>query len=132
MLLNQIALNTMTGIIGSVVTFAFGEWSQLLTFFLVAITIDYITGIAASLREGQGLNSNTGFWGIARKVLMLFIIMLGHQMDLLLGTEMIMAGAIYFYLANELISITENYGRLGLPLPQKIRDMIQILKQKDK
>ncbi|WP_407671550.1 phage holin family protein [Paenibacillus guangzhouensis] len=132
MLLNQIALNTMTGIVGSVVTFAFGEWSQLLTFFLVAITIDYITGIAASLLEGQGLNSNTGFWGIARKVFMLFIIMLGHQMDLLLGTEIIMSGAIYFYLANELISITENYGRLGLPLPQKIRDMIQILKQRDK
>ena len=132
MLLNQIALNTMTGIVGSVVTFAFGGWSQLLTFFLVAITVDYITGVAASLREGQGLNSNTGFWGIARKVFMLFIIMLGHQMDLLLETDIIMSGAIYFYLANELISITENYGRLGLPLPQKIRDMIQILKQKDK
>jgi len=130
--LNQIALNTITGIVGSVVTFAFGGWSQLLTFFLVAITVDYITGVAASLREGQGLNSNTGFWGIARKVFMLFIIMLGHQMDLLLETDMIMSGAIYFYLANELISITENYGRLGLPLPQKIRDMIQILKQKDK
>jgi len=132
MLLNQIALNTMTGIVGSVVTFAFGGWSQLLTFFLLAITVDYITGVAASLREGQGLNSNTGFWGIARKVFMLFIIMLGHQMDLLLETDIIMSGAIYFYLANELISITENYGRLGLPLPQKIRDMIQILKQKDK
>ncbi|WP_314588680.1 phage holin family protein [Paenibacillus terrigena] len=130
--MNQIALNTITGIVGSVVTFAFGGWSQLLTFFLVAITVDYITGVAASLREGQGLNSNTGFWGIARKVFMLFIIMLGHQMDLLLETEIIMSGAIYFYLANELISITENYGRLGLPLPQKIRDMIQILKQKDK
>lgn len=130
--MNQIALNTITGIVGSVVTFAFGGWSQLLTFFLVAITVDYITGVAASLREGQGLNSNTGFWGIARKVFMLFIIMLGHQMDLLLETDMIMSGAIYFYLANELISITENYGRLGLPLPQKIRDMIQILKQKDK
>ncbi|MFD0620084.1 MULTISPECIES: phage holin family protein [Paenibacillus] len=130
--MNQIALNTITGIVGSVVTFAFGGWSQLLTFFLVAITVDYITGVAASLREGQGLNSNTGFWGIARKVFMLFIIMLGHQMDLLLETDIIMSGAIYFYLANELISITENYGRLGLPLPQKIRDMIQILKQKDK
>ncbi|WP_198957415.1 phage holin family protein [Paenibacillus selenitireducens] len=122
----------MSGVIGAIITFAFGEWSQSLTFFLFAITVDYITGIAASLKEGQGLNSHIGFWGIARKAFMLLIIMLGHQMDLLFQTNMIMAGAVYFYLANELISITENYGRIGLPLPQKIKDIIQILKQKEK
>lgn len=130
--MNQTFFNAICGVIGALITFAFGEWSQLLTFFLLAITVDYITGIAASLKEGKGLNSHTGFWGIARKAFMLLIIMLGHQMDLLFQSSMIMAGAIYFYLANELISITENYGRLGLPLPQKIKDIIQILKQKEK
>lgn len=129
--MNQTLVNTMSGIIGAIVTFAFGEWSQLLTFLLLAILIDYITGLSASIRAGNGLSSAIGFQGIARKVFMLFMIMIAHQLDLLLGMEMIKAGAIYFYLANELISITENYGRLGLPMPQKIKDIIQILKNKD-
>lgn len=47
------------------------------------------------------------------------------------GTDVLETGAIYFYLANELISITENYGRLGLPMPDKLRRMIAVLKNKD-
>lgn len=52
------------------------------------------------------------------------------QTDILLGTSVIMTGAIYFYLANELISISENYGRLGLPLPTQVKQVIQVLKNK--
>lgn len=129
--MKQTILNSICGLLGALVTFAFGEWSQLLTVFLVTITIDYITGIAAALKEGKGLSSHTGFWGLAKKGLMLLIIMLAHHMDLLFKTEVIMAGSLYFYLANELISITENYGRFGLPLPQKIKEIIAILKNKN-
>jgi phage-related holin len=51
-------------------------------------------------------------------------------MDLLLGSDVLMVGAIYFYLANELISVTENYGRLGLPLPDQIKRIIAVLKDR--
>ncbi|UHA76161.1 phage holin family protein [Paenibacillus sp. 481] len=126
--MKQTALNSIGGVCGVVLTFMFGEWTHLLTLFMLTIAVDYISGIAASLREGKGLSSLVGFWGLARKAFMLLIITLAHHMDNALGTSWIKDGSIYFYLANELISITENYGRLGLPLPTKIRNIIASLK----
>lgn len=128
-----IAFCSGCGLLGAVITFAFGMWSEALTLLLCAMGIDYVTGIAASLREGKGLNSNVGFWGLARKGLMLLIILLSHRIDVLLdSTNTAMGAATYFYIANELISIIENYGRLGLPLPERLRKIIDILKEKDK
>jgi len=120
--------NFVCGACGAVITFLFGEWSQLLTLFLLAIVIDYVSGIAVSIKNGKGLSSSVGFWGLGKKALMLLVITLGHHMDIVFGTNWIMNGAISFYLANELISITENYGRLGLPLPPKIKNIITSLK----
>ncbi|CAH0121059.1 hypothetical protein PAE9249_03585 [Paenibacillus sp. CECT 9249] len=119
-----------TGIFSAFLTYAYGGWSELLGFFLLVVALDYVTGLIASLKEKKGLNSEIGFWGLAKKGLMLLIILIGHRLDVLFGTDVIMTGAIYFYLANELISITENYGRLGLPLPERIKELIAILKRK--
>ena len=115
---------------GTIGTYLFGGWSELISFFLLAIVIDYVTGLAASIKEGKGLSSKVGFWGLAKKGLMLLVVILAHWLDVLMGTDVIMIGSIYFYLANELISVTENYGRLGLPLPNRIREIIAIFKQK--
>jgi toxin secretion/phage lysis holin len=128
--MNQILFNTMAGASASLLTYAFGGWSDLLGFFLLVIVIDYITGVSASLKEGKGLNSEVGFWGLCKKVLMLVVIALAHRADIVMDTEILMIGAIYFYLANELISITENYGRLGLPLPDNIKKLIAVLKDR--
>ncbi|MGZ9583011.1 phage holin family protein [Paenibacillus marinisediminis] len=121
--------NSVCGICGAVITFMFGEWSHLLSLFLLSIVVDYITGITASLKENKGLNSEVGFWGLAKKALMLLVITLAHFIDLVFNSNIIMNGAISFYLANELISITENYGRMGLPLPPSIKRVIETLKQ---
>lgn len=126
----QTAAAGATGIFAAFLTYAYGGWSELLGFFLLVVTLDYVTGLIASLKEKKGLNSEIGFWGLAKKGLMLLIILIGHRLDVLFGTDVIMTGAIYFYLANELISITENYGRLGLPLPERIKELIAILKRK--
>jgi toxin secretion/phage lysis holin len=117
-------------LVGSVSTYFWGGWSELISFFLLAIVIDWVTGIAASIKEGTGLSSSVGSWGLAKKGLMLLVVILAHRLDVLMGMDVIMIGAIYFYLANELLSITENYGRLGLPLPKQIKDVIAIFKQK--
>ncbi|OAB34211.1 holin [Paenibacillus glacialis] len=115
---------------GTIGTYFFGGWTELISFFLLAIVIDYGTGLAASIKEGKGLSSKVGFWGLAKKGLMMLVVILAHRLDVLFGSDVIMIGAIYFYLANELISITENYGRLGLPLPKQIKDVIAILKKR--
>ncbi|WP_211269480.1 phage holin family protein [Paenibacillus glacialis] len=126
----DLSLKWGIALFGTIGTYFFGEWSELISFFLLAIVIDYLTGIVASLKVGNGLSSNVGFWGLAKKGLMILVVILAHRLDELFGTDVIMVGSIYFYLTNELISVTENYGRMGLPLPNKIKDIISILKQK--
>ncbi len=127
----NLSVNTFAAISRAFVTFAFGGWDQLLSLLAVAMAVDYVTGLAAAVRTGTGLNSNIGFWGIARKGLMLTVVLLAHRIDLIMGTDFIKGGAIYFYLVNELISITENYAKIGLPLPAKLRQAIAVLKKQE-
>lgn len=126
-----VLLCSICGILGSIITFAFGSWIESLTLLVVTMGIDYVTGVAASIKEGRGLNSAFGAWGLARKGLMLLVILLAHRIDILMDLNNVtMGAAIYFYIANELISITENYGRIGLPMPDRLREMIEVLKRK--
>lgn len=128
--MQQFSFNTAFGIGGAIVQYMFGGWSDLTQLLFLLMTLDYATGVAASIKTGQGLNSSIGFWGIWKKGLIVLIVMIGHRFDLLLGTELFMAGFTYFYLANELISIAENAGKLGLPLPGLLRKLIAALKEK--
>lgn len=126
-------LCSLAAVVGTTFTYAFGAWPQSLTVLLIAMGVDYLTGVAASMKEKKGLNSHIGSWGLTRKGLTLLIILLAHQIDLLLHLDGVtMSGAIFFYLANELISITENYGRIGLPLPDNLKQIIAVLKDKGK
>lgn len=61
---------------------------------------------------------------------MLLVILLAHRIDVLLGTELAMGGAILFYTANELLSVLENYGRIGLPIPPRLRQAVLILRNR--
>ncbi len=124
----QAGIGIVSAALGSVICFAFGVWPETLTVLLVLMGIDYISGLAVAIKTGSGLNSQTGFWGLAKKGLILLVIFLAHRIDLLLGTEMVMGGAIMFYLVNELISVIENYGRLGLPLPDGLRRIVEVLR----
>ncbi|GGF88614.1 phage holin family protein [Paenibacillus abyssi] len=126
----QYIVNTGAGVVGAFIAFAFGGWHESLTFLLIAIGADIITGLSASVKEGRGLNSAVGSVGLAKKGLMLLVILLAHRIDILLELDDVtMMAAIYFYIANELISITENLGRYGLPLPPKLREVIEVLKR---
>ncbi len=129
--MKQNLVNGCIGVSGSIFGYLFGSWSELLGFFLLVIVIDYVTGCGASIYEGKGLSSSIGFKGLMKKFLMIIVIVIAHRMDILLETNVIQQGAIYFYLANELISITENYGRLGLPLPKRVKEVIATLKERN-
>lgn len=115
---------------GATITFSFGLWSESLTFLVVLMAIDYFTGITAAIRSGSGLNSNIGFWGLFKKALILLVMIIAHRLDVLLGVDVIMGAAVYFYIANELLSIIENYGRMGLPLPDRLKRIVQVLRDR--
>ncbi|MBJ6364132.1 holin family protein [Paenibacillus sp. GCM10012307] len=133
--MNFLTVNSGTGVvaggIGAVIGFAFGGWSEALTFLLIAMAVDIISGVTASLKEGRGINSAVASVGLAKKGLMLLVIILAHRIDVLMELNaVVITAAAYFYIANELVSITENIGRAGLTLPGKLTDIIEVLKRK--
>ncbi|WP_096199105.1 phage holin family protein [Bacillus sp. FJAT-45350] len=115
----------------SILTFLFGAWSVLLQVLIVFIIIDYVTGLIAAVYSGK-LSSKVGFKGIIKKVMILSIVTVAHGLDIILGGfNFLRDVVIYFYILNELLSIIENAGRIGLPLPNVIKKAVEVLKKKD-
>lgn len=129
--MRQHIFNGTAALLGGAITFLFGGWSSLLSLFFFIIILDYLSGIGAATITGQGLSSSIGFKGLVKKFATVAIVALSHQIDKVMGTDLIMYGSLYFFIANELISIVENYGRMGLPLPQRLKGIIKVLKERE-
>lgn len=127
---NEHFLSFYFSAVTTIFTFLYGPEYVVLTALLVFMVIDYITGIIAAIISGVGLSSSYGFKGLLKKFATLCVIAVTHHIDLLLGTSMAMLGAVYFYSALELISIVENCGKMGVPMPKGLRNSIAMLKEK--
>ncbi|WP_238594750.1 phage holin family protein, partial [Caenibacillus caldisaponilyticus] len=121
-------LKTIVAVGGAAASYLFGGWSSLLSILLTFVIIDYISGFAAAAIAGK-LNSEVGLVGIAKKVGIFAIVAVAHLVDSVLGdSHMLRDGAIFFYLANEALSIIENAGRIGLPIPDRLKNAVEVLK----
>lgn len=122
-------------LIGGGIGWLFGGWSGLLPILLVFMVIDQVSGLLASYIEGK-LNSKVGFKGIAKKVLILCVIVTCNLIDqafIAQGTysgQIVRDGAIFFYIGNEVLSFIENAGRAGVPLPAQLTNAVAVLKGK--
>ena len=97
---------------------------------LIIIIIDYVTGVLSAIYN-KSLNSKIGFKGILKKFSYLFIIALSNVIDNVLGQSgTIRTLIIYFFVANDGISILENVAQMDIPLPQKLVDTLEQLKKK--
>ncbi len=114
----------------SALTYLLGGIDSLLKIFIIIIVIDYITGICKAIYLKK-LNSKVGFQGILKKFGYILIIILATLVDKLFNdsTMAIRTLVLYFFIANESISILENWGKLGLPLPKKLYQVFEQLKQ---
>lgn len=127
-----------TGVVGSFVASMFGGWSAGLTTLVIFMGIDYITGLlcAGVFRNSKktdtgGLESGACFKGLIRKGVMLLIVLAAYRLDLLIGANYIKDGVCIAFSANELISIVENSGLMGVPIPEVITNAIDILKKRE-
>ena len=121
---------TITAFGGALASYLFGGWSALLGILLAFVIFDYITGVIAAGIEGK-LSSNVGLKGIAKKVGIFVIVAVANLVDRALGNAHIFRDAtIFFYLANELLSIIENVGRSGVPIPEVIKKAVAVLQGK--
>lgn len=120
-------------LIGSLLSTMFGSMDLLVVVLICFVVIDYITGILASALEGK-LASEVGFRGIVRKLLIFVLVAVSHLLDLAIGWEnhFIRDATIFFYMMNEAISIVENVGRAGLPVPNFLKKAIELLKDQAK
>ncbi len=128
---------TVTGIGGAVISSIFGGWSVALTTLCIFMLVDYVTGIivAGVFRKSDksangGLESRAGFKGLIKKGMTLAVVVIAYRLDLMLGTDYIRNIVIIAFTANELISITENAGLMGVPMPTAIAKAIDLLKER--
>jgi toxin secretion/phage lysis holin len=126
----EIFYKTAITVSGGVVGYLFGGWSVLLQILLALVIFDYISGLLASGVEGK-LSSKVGFKGIAKKIMIFCLVAVGHLVDKAVGQgHMVSDAIVFFYLGNELLSILENAGRTGLPVPDQIKNAVDVLKGK--
>lgn len=114
--------------VGGILGCIFGGFNSLIYALTAFVAIDYITGVLLAIRDKK-ISSEVGYRGIVRKFLIFLIVSMGNIMDnYVLGTgSTLRTLVIMFYLANEGISILENAGQLGLPIPKKLREAIEKL-----
>ena len=117
--------------IGGWLGYFLGGMDGLMIALIVFMALDYITGLMCAVIDKK-LSSAVGFKGICRKVLIFVLVGIGNLVDVyVLGQEGVLRTAvIFFYLSNEGISFLENAGRLGLPIPAKLKDVLEQLHDK--
>ncbi|MFT3952612.1 MAG: phage holin family protein [Oscillospiraceae bacterium] len=133
----KIAVFSVCGAAGSVFAHLFGGWTSDFATLLIFMGIDFTTGIAvagifkkSAKTKNGALESNAGFKGICRKCMMLLYVLIANRLDLALGTAYIRTAVIVAFILNELLSITENAGLMGVPLPPVLKKAIEVLKDK--
>lgn len=117
---------------GLVAGYIFGEMDGLFIALLIFIVIDYLTGVIAAIYNRK-LSSEVGFKGILKKIMILILVAVAHVIDqyVMHCGSSCRTAVIFFYLANEGISILENVSRLDLPVPEKLKKVLEQIKEKD-
>lgn len=122
----------LCAIVGAFFGMFFGVFDDLFKALIIFICIDYITGVICAIVERK-LSSEIGAKGIAKKVFIIILVGIANLIDttVIKSGEAVRDMVIFFYLANEGISILENSARMGLPIPEKLKDILEQLKDKD-
>ena len=125
------------GAIGAFIASLFGGWDAAMTTLVVFMGVDYLMGLIVAgvfkksgKSENGALDSRAGFKGLLKKSIVLLIVLVAYRLDLVLGSTFIKDAVIIGYIANETISIIENAGLMGIPIPDVIKRAIDILKNK--
>ena len=114
--------------VGGLLGWFLGGCDGLLYALVLFVVVDYITGVMCAAADHR-LSSEVGFKGICRKVLIFLLVGIGHVLDTqIIGTGSVLRTAvIFFYLSNEGVSLLENAGHLGLPIPEKLKVVLEQL-----
>lgn len=128
---------TVIGAVGSGIVALFGGWDTGLVSLLIFMGLDYVSGLVvagvfhkSNKTDTGSLESKAGWKGLCRKCMTLVFVLVAYRLDLVIGTNYIRDAVIIAFMANELISLVENAGLMGIPLPAVITKAIDILQKK--
>lgn len=124
--------------IGSALSYFVGGTDTMFIVLCVFLAIDYVSGIVVALvfknsakTESGKLNSSVSFKGLCKKFFVVILVGVAHMLDVALGTNFIRGGVIVAFISNETISIIENAGLMGIPIPNVLRKAIDILHERE-
>lgn len=127
----------LVGAVGGVIASAFGGWDAAIVTLLVCMGVDYLTGLmvagifhASKKTKTGALESGTAWKGLCRKFVTLLAVVLANRVDLMLGTTYIRDAVVIAFSASELLSITENMGLMGVPMPKALKKAIDVMNEK--
>ena len=128
---------TFIGMVGSAIASIFGGWDTGLVSLLIFMALDYVSGLVvagvfhkSNKTDTGSLESKAGWKGLCRKCMTLVFVLVAYRLDLVIGTNYIRDAVIIAFIANELISLVENAGLMGIPLPAVLTKAIDILQKK--
>lgn len=138
-IVEKLTICSILGVLGSYCYAFFDKGGDVLHTLIVFMIIDYISGLIVSgvLKRSKKtpsgkLSSEAGWKGLCKKGMMLFFVMVGYRLDILIGEDYIMNAVCIGYIVNELISIIENAGLMRVPIPNTIKNVIDVLDNKNK
>lgn len=124
------------GVVGSFIASLFGGWDAALVTLLIFMGVDYVTGLIVAgvfhtspKTENGALESRAGWKGLCRKGVTLLVVLVACRLDMVMGSNFIRDAAIIAFIANETISIIENAGLMGVPIPAVVVKAIEVLKE---
>ncbi|TCO78004.1 phage holin family protein [Marinisporobacter balticus] len=128
----KISLNMLIAGLGTAMSVLIGEWNSIINILVILIVTDYVTGLMKGFKNKE-VSSEIGHKGLLKKAAIFIVIILAHQMDLVAagGNHGFRTMTIYFYIANEGISIAENLAVLGVPLPGFIVKVLKKMKEEN-
>lgn len=123
----EVHIGGMVSAIGTVLTYFMG-WDDAVAALLVLMVLDYITGmLAAYINPNLRLNSERGLRGICKKIMILMLVVVGHELEKAVGIPAVQSVVVWFFIGNEGLSIIENSAKAGIPVPQKLRATLEQL-----
>lgn len=136
--MKETALASTIGVIGGFISTLYGGWNSSLTTLMIFMCIDYITGlmVAGIFNNSEktktgALESRAGFKGLCRKGMVLLIVLVACRLDMIIGSNFVRDATVIAFVTNETISIIENAGLMGIPIPNSIIKAIDVLKSKE-
>ena len=126
------------GFVGGTIVSLLGGWDSALATLICCIVLDYLTGLIvagvfnnSNKTETGALESRAGRKGLYRKIMIILLVGLAYRLDLLLGTDYIRYTVIIGFISNEVLSLIENAGLMGVPIPNVIKRAVDVLKNKE-